>query len=65
MSDAILDALSELKAGQERIEKKVDQLREDFHDYRRATTDNFATVTATLEALVKGDGDTPSRYATG
>jgi len=67
MSDDKLDAiLTRLDEIEDRMHSRFDALETVLGQHMAATTDNFATVTATLDALAKrdGDGDAP-QYATG
>lgn len=66
MSDPTQQKLDTILSRLDRIEAKVDQLSADLTSHRRATTDSFAIVTDTLEALGKQDGDDGApHYATG
>ena len=62
--DAILSRLDHIAA---KMDSRFDALEKVLGDHMAATTDNFATVIQTLEALRKreGDGGNAPRYATG
>jgi len=61
--DTILSRLDHLEA---KMDSRFDALEKVLSDHMAGTTDSFATVIETLEALRKRDGDgNAPRYATG